>query len=118
MCRVPIYFGIRKKESGVLCCGVLLPSDAPEIESDKSFPFRGRVPAAGKLFVCLRGRNGGISARLHKTHCTKLNSFSGKNLAIPLALMYNGLNLKGRMFKNTLPYAAADDLKGGTWDVV
>jgi len=55
---------------------------------------------------------------LHKTHCTKLNSFSGKNLAIPLALMYNGFDLKGRMFKNTLPYAAADDLKGGTWDVV
>ena len=71
----------------------------------------------GSFFVCLRGRNGGISARLHKTHCTKLNSFSGKNLAIPLALMYNGLDLKGRMFKNTLPYAA-DDLKGGTWDVV
>ncbi|BFK58011.1 hypothetical protein I250019C1_01050 [Faecalibacterium sp. i25-0019-C1] len=55
---------------------------------------------------------------MHKTHYTKLNSFSGKNLAIPLALMYNGLDLKGRMFKNTLPYAAADDLKGGTWDVV
>lgn len=32
--------------------------------------------------------------------------------------MYNGLDLKGRTFKNTLPYAAADDLKGGTWDVV
>lgn len=48
MCRVPIYFGIRKKESGVLCCGVLLPSDAPEIESDKSFPFRGlRACGAG-----------------------------------------------------------------------
>lgn len=117
MCRVPIYFGIRKRKA-VLCCGVLLPSDAPEIESDKASLSVGCVPAAGKLFACLRSRNGGISARLHKTHCTKLNSFSGKNLAIPLALMYNGLDLKGRMFKNTLPYAAADDLKGGTWDVV
>lgn len=90
----------------------------PKLNQTKDSLSVGCVPAAGKLFVCLRGRNGGISARLHKTHCTKLNSFSGKNLAIPLALMYNGLGLKGRMFKNTLPYAAADDLKGGTWDVV
>ena len=51
MCRVPIYFGIRKKESGVLCCGVLLPSDAPEIESDKSFPFRGLCACGGKAFL-------------------------------------------------------------------
>ena len=48
----------------------------------------------------------------------KIEQLFRKNLAIPLALMYNGLDLKGRMFKNTLPYAAADDLKGGTWDVV
>lgn len=58
MCRVPIYFGIRKKESGVLCCGVLLPSDAPEIESDKSFPFRG-------LCACGAGTAG------YQPDCTK-----------------------------------------------
>ena len=94
----------------MLCCGVLLPSDAPEIESDKSFPFRGlRACGAGTA-----GYQPDCTNALHKIE----QLFRSKNLAIPLALMYNGLDLKGRMFKNTLPYAAADDLKGGTWDVV
>lgn len=67
MCRVPIYFGIRKKESGVLCCGVLLPSDAPEIESDKSFPFRGLCACGGKafLYACGAGTAG------YQPDCTK-----------------------------------------------
>jgi hypothetical protein len=67
MCRVPIYFGIRKKESGVLCCGVLLPSDAPEIESDKSFPFRGLCACGGEafLYACGAGTAG------YQPDCTK-----------------------------------------------
>jgi hypothetical protein len=67
MCRVPIYFGIRKKESGVLCCGVLFPSDAPEIESDKSFPFRGLRACGGEafLYACGAGTAG------YQPDCTK-----------------------------------------------
>ena len=61
---------------------------------------------------------GCVPAEQERRDISQMNSFSGKNLAIPLALMYNELNLKGRMFKSTLPYAVADDLKGGTWDVV
>ena len=55
MFRTLNYFGIRKKESGVLCCGVLLPSDAPEIESDKSFPFRGLRACGGEAFLYANG---------------------------------------------------------------
>ena len=47
-----------QKESGVLCCGVLLSSDAPEIESDKSFPFL--------RTVCLRDISQIAQNALHK----------------------------------------------------
>jgi len=70
----------------------------PKLNQTKASLSVGCVPAGQE--------RRGISQIAQKRIAQKLNSFSGKNLAIPLALMYNGLNLKGRMFKNTLPYAA------------
>lgn len=102
----------------MLCCGVLFPSDAPEIESDKSFPFRGLRACGGEAFCMPAGQERRDISQIAQNALHKIEQLFRKNLAIPLALMYNGLDLKGRMFKNTLPYAAADDLKGGTWDVV
>lgn len=90
----------------------------PKLNQTKASLSVGCVPAAGKLFCMPAGQERRDISQIAQNALHKIEQLFRKNLAIPLALMYNGFDLKGRMFKNTLPYAAADDLKGGTWDVV
>ena len=87
----------------------------PKLNQTKASLSVGCVPAAGKLFCMPAGQERRDISQIAQNALHKIEQLFRKKSCYSA---YNGLDLKGRMFKNTLPYAAADDLKGGTWDVV